>query len=197
MLHEAKSADFGGCFPPLSLLRGENPTTNIFQKGKIMELSHVLRIDQRHPFDIHIAEGTRYPFDLSAWLSPDAIRRNRFVCPDHRSSDNFDAGEAYTLGERELLMMLNGFEDDSRTFTDSVVDIMDKKDHEIKKPRASAPYGPDWYMEQTFSLEEYNSGEVYAYGMLNRIQELHDEEVNEDRHTDTDTQAWLRGEEVA
>ena len=155
--------------------------------------TNILRMDLRHPFDIHIAESPVpaqrkvYPFFLGAWLPS----------PARREVIGFDAGKRYTLGELELLRMLGGFEDEERVFTDAIVDIMDARDHEIRKPRATAPYGPEWYMEQTFSLEDYKSGEVYAYGMLNRIQELADDEINEEQHTDIQPQAWLQGQEVA
>ena len=108
--------------------------------------------------------------------------------------------ERYTVGEKELLRMLDSQTlDEGRVWTAKVMDSLEKSDHEIRDVKATRPYGPDWYEAQTFDLDAWLAGDVFAYGFNDPLTylEIANDEVNEDTHVDMDTHEWLLGKEVA
>lgn len=144
------------------------------------------RLDERHPFDIPVA------------LCAPKVRPVPVV-RDHRSViENAYFDKRYTLGEWELLRML-GY-DAARVVLEEFTDPVDR---EIRKPRATSSYGPEWYDSQTFDLEAYRTGQVHAYGMLNRnlvevedavvVVDDDDDDTGLDAGVDTSTHQWLLG----
>ena len=169
--------NFGGGFPPF-FRKGENtPNPTEIERKKMN--------NETHPFDIQVADSISKP-------------PRKFDVPDHREAIGFDAGPRYTLGEVELLHMLGGFEDETRVFNAQVEDMIATHDHQIKNVKASRAYGPDWYASHTFRLEDWLSGDVFAYGLNDpHVFVLESEEDAESVPVDEDIQNWLMGADVS